>query len=241
MTKKYTCKQRGAKGPSLTQTILKSHSGFSLIEILTALFVISMVLLLVPWSNESGFRNNLEATINDLERTVRFATNEAILKNSIVRLRINLEKEPPEYIVEFSTTPDFVLPKQEDESKMSLKELKAYQEKQKNISNQFQLVPEFVDTKREIPDSVTILGLATNDRPVIRTEGQLSLYFYPSGEKDSGILFLATDDEIASLDVLPFQDRTNVQYKRIPEEYTEDLFDVQLNLAKEVLDEWIKN
>lgn len=226
---------------SPTPTILNNHSGFSLIEILTALFVVSMVLLLVPWSNESGFRNNLEATINDLDRTVRFATNEAILKNAIVRLRINLEKDPPEYIVEATQTSDFVLPKAQDESKMSLKEIEQAKEKQKSLSNQFQLVPEFVDTKRAIPDSVTILGLATNDKPKIRTEGQLNLYFYPSGEKDSGILFLATEDEVASIDVLPFQDRTKIQYKRVPEEYNEELFDVQLNIAKEILDEWLKN
>lgn len=220
----------------------RNRSGFALIEILTALFLVSMILLAIPMAVNSSNREKLEEAIDTLDRAVRFATNESVLKNAMVRLRIDLEKSPVEYCVEVAPNGNLALPKDEDTSRMSIKELEREKEKQEKLNAKFSKVQEFKDTTKGFPENVTILGIAYTDNEKIKNEGNLNIYFYPSGERDGAIILMATEEEVAGLDVMPFQDRTNVRFEPLRETNNEDeLYDAQMSIAKEMVDKWIKD
>lgn len=217
-----------------------SQTGFALIEILTALFLVSIVLLGIPMAVNTSDRSKLEDAIDSLDRAVRFATNEAVLKNSMVRLRLDLEKNPVEYFVEVAPNGGFVLPKEKDTSKLSLKELEREKEKREKLDSKFNKVEEFKDTVRDLDENVSVIGLANSEDTKIKNEGNLNIYFYPTGERDSALILLATREEVASIDILPFQDRTNVNFEPLKNaDELDDPYEEQLSLAKEMVDKWI--
>ena len=78
-----------------------NQNGFSIIEILIALVLISLTFTMVDFGGGDD-RKKLEAAIEDISRAVGFAKNEAILKNKISRLKFDLSKNPATYTVEVS-------------------------------------------------------------------------------------------------------------------------------------------
>ena len=105
--------------------IIKSNKlgdkGFTIVEILIALSLVGLVFTLVI--NTSGTqRQDLENSISKIERAVRFATNESILRNSIVRISIDLDASPQTYVIEYGQGADFVLPQSVDLSDLSISE-----------------------------------------------------------------------------------------------------------------------
>jgi prepilin-type N-terminal cleavage/methylation domain-containing protein len=115
-----------------TQKIFNSSQGqrgFSLIEILVALILASLVFLAVPSGDDTQKHRDLQSAVSDLERSVRFASNESILRNTVVRLRISLDKQPIEYNVEYGPPGNMPLPDMPEKTSKSLEEDKADQAK----------------------------------------------------------------------------------------------------------------
>ncbi|MGK0367825.1 MAG: hypothetical protein ACI9QD_000964 [Thermoproteota archaeon] len=214
----------------------------TLIEILVGLSLVSMVLMLVPLGTDQTLRKHLDNSMGDISRAIRFANNESILRSTIVRLRFDLEKEPIEYYVEAgSNGSSFVLPKAVDTSKLSLKENEAEEKKHKKLNNQFQKVQEFQDISREIPEEVSIIGMGIPDKDKVQEEGQIIIYFYPSGERDAGLIFFATEEEVGSLEIKAFQERIEKNFKPLPINTGQDILQDQIKMAQLLLEDWLKN
>ena len=217
--------QKVAKAPMPTSATKTSnfklgHQGLTLVEILVALLLVSLMFTLIPSSDNARRHQDLQRAIDDLDRAARFASNEAILRNSIVRLRVDMEKEPMQYFVEFGPKGDLILPAAEPEKSLSLEEEKKKKEDQSKLDSQFNKVEEFAEISREFSVEVQFLGMATAWSKTLQKTGQASAYFYPTGEKDGALFFLGTQDELGVLEILPFQDKTNAVYVAFPR--TED-------------------
>lgn len=207
---------------------------------MVALVLIVLIFTLIPTGALNGQRAKLEEVIFDLQRAVRFSVNESILRNSIVRISIDLEKNPIEYSVEYGPSTSLVLPAAEDESKMSLRDRENQAKVFKNIDAQFNRVDEFQEEAKKLPDDVKIIGLASSYLNAIKIEGKLSIYFYPTGEKDNALIFLSTEEEFASLDIPPFEDQMNVEYSTYSDSDLVNLDDSQDNRMKDAFEKWIK-
>lgn len=217
------------------------HHGFSLVEIMVALTLIVMMFTLIPIGESDPARSQLEETIQDFDRAVRFSVNESILRNAVTRILISLNSDPIEYAVEYGPSGDLVLPTLQDQSRMSLLELEHQQKEIKKLGAQFVRVEEFSEKAKQLPPNVTVLGLASSYLKQIKKEGEIAIYFYPTGEKDSALIFLSTDQEMAWLDIPPFEDQTYVNYHTYTESELVNLEDSQDNKMKEVYDKWLKN
>lgn len=192
--------------------IINHDQGFSLIEILVALLLAALIFTALPSSEDSRRHRDLQNAINDLDRAVRFASNESVLRNALVRLNVNLEKLPIEYSVEYGPRENMILPSMQDTSKLSLEEAEKEKKKASSIDSQFTLVDEFQDITREFSPEVEVLGVATSFQKSLIRDARASIYFYPTGERDGALFFLGTQDELAFLEVLPFQEKTNAEY-----------------------------
>lgn len=224
-----------------TSNPISNQRGFSLIEILVALTLAALVLLALPTGDTTAKHRDLQTAVSDVERAMRFASNESVLRNTIVRLRISLEKEPIEYNVEYGPPGNMPLPDMPEKTSKSLDEEKADQEKVANLNKQFTKVEEFDEIKHEISEDVKINGVATSFQKKILSEGEATLYFYPTGEKDAALIFFSTDEEVAWLEVQPFLSETKSVFEPIKTESVAKLEDIIQTRMDEVYKEWISN
>ena len=86
--------------PTSTQTkfnFLKSQQGFTILEIMVALALMGIIVLAIPTNFTQSDYNVLEEDVDNLDRAVRMAQNEAVLRNVITRIKIDLDKMPMEF------------------------------------------------------------------------------------------------------------------------------------------------
>lgn len=222
-----------------TSKLLRNDQGFSLIEILVALVLAAMIFLAIPSSDNVQKHRDLKSAVDDLDRSVRFAGNEAVLRNSVVRLRLSLDKTPIEYTVEYGPAGNLPLPDMPEKASKSLEEEKAEKERTAALDRQFTKVEEFEDIKHDISEDVTILGMASTSQKKLMKDGEATLYFYPTGEKDGGLIIFSTTDEIAYLEIAPFLSETNSVFEPLQTSGVAKLEDILQTKMDEVYKAWL--
>ncbi len=193
--------------PQKISKLFNNHRGFSLIEILVALVLAAMVFLAVPSGDSAQKHRELRTAVDDINRATRFAGNEAVLRNTVVRLRISLDKSPIEYTVEFGPAGNLPLPDMAanaTKTNLSLSEAKEEKDRGANLDKQFNKVDEFEEIKHDIHPDVTVIGIASSSQKKLMTSGEANIYFYPTGEKDAALIFFSTIEEFAYLEIEPF-------------------------------------
>jgi len=186
---------------------VKGHEGFTLIEILVALFLVALVL--TAFNMSGGMfspRQKLEESIDIIKRSVRFSSDEAILKNKIIRVLLKTNKEPNTLTVEYANDNDFILPSKLFDEQTTIdgytpEEINA---KKKKIENLFSKVREFQEDPIEFSDQVRIIGVGSTLTNNLQLFSKSNLFFYPSGEKDGALIIMANAEEIATLSIEPF-------------------------------------
>jgi prepilin-type N-terminal cleavage/methylation domain-containing protein len=226
---------------AISRSKLNGDQGFSLIEILVALLLAALIFIAIPSSEDSKRHRDLQTAVDDIDRTIRFAASEAALRNTVVRLVINMEKMPIEYSVEYGPADNFILPVVEDFSKLSIKEQVKEKKRIAQLDGQFTKVEEFQDITREFSPEVELLGVATTFQKDLIRDQIAAIYFYPTGEKDGALFFFGTQDEVATLEVLPFHEKTFAQFFPAipPPEMTKDE-DIRENMMIQMAQEWFK-
>ncbi len=223
---------------------MKGHSqkGFSLIEILVAMALVSIILLIAVGTDFSD-RKSLDQILDKYERVIRFSSDEAILKNNFVRMNLNIDKDDGQHLsLEYSDDKNFVidleLARRESSESDSDKELREEKEKEQNSS--FSNVPEFEAEDFELPGNVVLLGSGSELTENFITSGKTQIYFYPNGQKDASIIIFATSDELATLEIEPFRRVINRRYIKIPEDFNGEFEEYIIEKANEIFSEWAK-
>lgn len=210
-----------------------------------ALFLVGLVLTTFTFSsNLFSPHEKLVETLDNFERAVRFSQDESVLRNRIVRLLIkfgNGEDGEQTFTVEYGPDADFVLPAQflteSDEAELLSPEELA--KKRKEIDKAFSKVEEFQEEPEEISDQVRVVGVGSSLTNSLELADGANLFFYPSGEKDAGIIIVANDEEIATLEIEPFTMDFKRTFYKI-EGDNGDLLEFQLQQAKARYEDWLK-
>ncbi|WP_127717307.1 Tfp pilus assembly protein FimT/FimU [Halobacteriovorax sp. HLS] len=223
----------------MNKTITSNDRGFTLIEMLVALLLVTIVLTVVTGTSFST-RRNLDEALNDIERGIRFSADEAALRNAMIRINFNLDEDPQKWSVEFGPDGNFVLPASKKTLVQSREEEDEEKSKKKALDKKFSSVKEFEDGQKDIPPGVRIIGIGTTLNQAMVLNGENALYIYPTGEKDSAIIVVATDDELASITVSPFTIDLKRKYYSIDLESEGDITDKQVEMAEEIYQEWLK-
>jgi hypothetical protein len=184
----------------------------------------------------------LEETLDNIDRAIRFASDEAAIRNTIIRINFDLDKDPQEFRVEFSQDSNFILSKKVAElgQASSISEMEEEERVLKKVNQQFSAVEEFSDSAMEIPDQIRIQGIGSSLTRSFIQSGQAAIYFYPTGEKDQSLIILSTDIEIATLSTEVFGTDTDEEYINIEEEQFVDLEDFLAEKSKNIFEDWIK-
>lgn len=177
--------------------------------------------------------------MSKITRAVRFSQNESILRNTIIRLKINISgEERQSYSVDFGPSETLPLPEIRDPEKLSLKERERQNKVISNLDNQFTLLPELEGEDLNFSERIIIQGVGASDKDYIQTEGSFSLYFYPTGEKDSAMIFLSSYDEIGTVSIQNYSPEPDIAFH-----FLRDANDVNLieRSIKEYYEKWRKN
>lgn len=219
---------------------IKDRDGFTLIEILVTLFLMTMVLVLVATVSENP-RQEVDSFLNDLERAIRFSGDEAALRNTIVRIRFVLDKRPQEYTVEYGPDDSFVIPTSElnEANILSLSEQANREKETQELDRNFNRVPEFKEMNRKIPESIRILGVGSSLQKRLTTDFQASIYIYPSGERDDAVVIIGSPHEVVFLAITPFTAEFEREYFSIPSE-GDGPGQEQVEKAEEIFKNWQK-
>lgn len=218
---------------------LTESSGFSLIEILIVLFLVSIVLSLATSFNFTD-RQAIEEELNLLERSIRFGIDDSAIKNVMYRIHFNLDDSPQSYSLEYGPDDNFILPppllvKLEQ---LNLKERAVFEKEVEKINKQFTRVKELNDGKHKLEEEVRIIGIGLPHYPELFTEFHASLYIYPTGEKDNGLIILANDQEVIGISIDPFSREIERFYKTTQLQGGEEVADRQLEDAYEMFNSW---
>lgn len=151
-------------------------------------------------------RQKLEESLDTLERAVRFSSDEAILKNRIIRVLLKANNDPNTLTVEYANDNDFILPSKLFDEQASLDGLdeKEIAAQKKKVEKQFSKVREFQEDPIEFSEQVHIIGVGSTLTNHLQLFNESNLFFYPSGEKDGALIILANAEEIATLSIEPF-------------------------------------
>ena len=217
------------------------NQGFTLIEILVALVLIALVLG-ISVSSPFSSRKDLDNEVTSIERALGFMSDEAALKNAVIRLHFILDKDPQEYAIEYGPSDSFIMPpKSEFETKVETKEEEEKKKKElKSLNLKFNKVSEYQDKNSELPSSIKIVGVATPQSDKLQTGSEVSIYAFPTGEKDQALILIASDEDIISLKISPFTSKIDREVFSLGKTTEKDLADIQQAKAKEIFEKWQK-
>ena len=186
---------------------------------------------------------DLDEETNNLERAVRFMSDEAALRNSVVRLHFMLDKAPQEYAIEYGPSDSFILPPvNEFETKTVSKEEEEKAAKlTKEINLKFNKIQEFQESNTEVSENVKILGIGNASSEKFISTGDVSIYSFPTGEKDEALILLANEDKVISLKVSPFNSKVERKSHQIERVGSREINDLLEEKAKEIFETWLKD
>lgn len=222
------------------------QSGFSLIEILVALFLVTIVITTFTVS-DSAFsnRSRLDQALDNLERAARFSKDEAVLRNAIVRILINLDEDPQTFTVQFTTNKDFLLTEEMlsiGEEGLGLSEQEEEEKEINDLNKQFSDVEEFTEEPFELPINIKILAVGNALTKNFQLGGQASLFVYPTGERDSSVIYLMSDDEMAYVELPKFTNQFERSYRQLDNPQTlEEDEEEYIKMAQDHFGRWLKD
>ena len=82
--------------------------------------------------------------------------------------------------------------------------------------------------------------MATPQSEKLQTGGEVSIYSFPTGEKDEALVILGSDEDIISIKVNPFSIKLEHQAYPLGKTSEKDLVEKQQSKAKEIFEKWQK-
>lgn len=112
--------------------------------------------------------------------------------------------------------------------------------KLESFDKNFNPIQDFSEKVLEVPDDVFLLGAASNLNPQLATESSLAIYSYPSGERDSAIIMLGTDEEIVAITTQGYTADVKMDFFSLRQDTQTDVDTQRQSKTKELHELWLK-
>lgn len=206
----------------MPQTSLKSTRGFSLIEIMFALAIVSVVLALAIPRLQTGMRVELRSSSRKISSTIHYAYNEAITKNRYFRMMFSMDPTRPDsFWLEVSDRPFFVRTVEQEEDLR--RRLTYLSEKDRKLFEQSQAVFERVTEHEKsdvlLPKGVRFRNIFVAHQKEPLDTGTAVLNFFPNGQTEFAFINLEDEEGNAfSIVVSPLTGKTMLRQEWIENE-----------------------
>ena len=218
-----------------------NHLGFTLIEILIALALMSLVFSFALNYNFTS-RQALEAEAKKVERAINYSGDESSLRNKIIRIKFNLEDSPQKFAIEYGPDDTFVLPakKYPEKENLTERQIEEIEQELKALDKNFLPITDIDDNNLKIEENIQIIGIGIPEDQKIIFDFYPSVHFYPSGEKDAVLIFLASDEEVLALAVSPFMTNVDRIYRPLDINEYDELDDIKYNTMVSIFEEYMQ-
>lgn len=217
--------------------------GFSLVEIMVTLLIIAMIMVVIADNPFKSSRDLIKESINQLQRAIKVARDEATLTNKMTRLRFNVEKSPVEFIIESALDNEVYLLEEVDQNKLSQKDYEAYLKQKEELDSQFSPIEAEDLDEFKFNEGVDYLGVGLSDKKEVDRDNSVSIYFFPSGEKDAAIIFLGSEKEVGAFSINSFDNDFDLNYYSYQEEnpnLDREIKDIQESIVTKQFEMWKK-
>jgi len=186
-------------------------------EILAVISLISIIFYVGSSMLRSSSRDELEQVVNTIQRGVRFANDESVIRNFTVRLKIQMDKTPQELALEYSSESEILIddPNQEEDYSF-IEDKKSKEKRAQEINQSFLVNDDFKKNVEDIPESVVLMAAKTAEQDKLTFQQDFYIYFYPSGIRDQGIIFLGNMEEFVMISIDAVRDKIDVEYRKNP-------------------------
>jgi len=165
-----------------------SQAGFTLIEILIVLGIISLVMSIGLPAIQRVTYQQVNSTTRKFVGTVRTIRNDAILLNTVHRLAFDLDHRS--WWVERQKQ---LLPIGEAEAQnLPQKKKKEGEEPEVGPTGNFEYAPKYSSKAIALPPGVAMAGVL-KEQEGLRGEGVVYIHFFPNGFNDQAILYITRD------------------------------------------------
>lgn len=190
-------------------------------EILAVITLISLIFYVGATLMSNNSREELEKVVVSIQKGVRLANDESVIRNLTVRIKLAMDKVPQTLALEYTTQTELLLdnPNEEENSSYGglLSEQKEQQEKrQKEIDQSFLVNEDFKKNVGEIPESIVLFAAKTAGQDKVTFQKNFYFYFYPNGIRDKTEIYLASIDEFARIQIDAVRDKIDVEYRQNP-------------------------
>jgi general secretion pathway protein H len=165
----------------------RKSKGFTLIEVLIVVAIISFVMALALPSIQRVTFQRINSTTRKFVGLVRTIRNDSILLNTIYRLAIDFDHKT--YWVE--SQKDFQLLSPVVDTTPSSKKKKGAEPDP--AQSNFSYAEKYSKKPIPMPDGVVFEGMLKEREGVVRKEGIVYVNFFPNGFNDAAILYLMKD------------------------------------------------
>ncbi|MBF0312255.1 MAG: prepilin-type N-terminal cleavage/methylation domain-containing protein [Oligoflexia bacterium] len=224
---------------------VNNQQGLTLIEVMISLVIMGIVLYSINFSF-IGNRDKLNEVADNFERAIRFSAHEAVIRGAVVRLHFSLGLDPQEWSVEYGTDHDFVMPlfmmnnESSDATGGTLADEELREKVIKEINSSFQKIIDFQEENATLPDEMRVIAVSSNLQKNMIKDGDISIYSYPSGERDAGLIVIGLNREVLAIKIDPFTDHLSREYRLIDADKGDDELAEQDRITKEIFEHWIK-
>ena len=164
-----------------------TSKGFTLIEILITVALVSLVMFAAVVSLNGAFRVSFDNFSRKLAINLREARDRAYLNNRLVRLRVDLDKQ--QYVFE-EAPPNFLVPKSSDQS-LSQREK---EDKEKAEEGIFQILKQINKDAEKMPRGIKLVEIILPRQRDPFKEGTVDVFFYNNGSADGAVFHFEDDD-----------------------------------------------
>lgn len=221
---------------------LVSTSGLTLVEILAVVALLGILTTMgVQMLGKKDSKDLLSQTKEQMERVMNVASNEAMVRNRMVRLRFDLSKSPVSYQLAVSSSPELLPPSSstEDQNSFLSSEGQEAKRKEEEEFNGYFTDLAFQQLEDELEIDVKLAALAhAQDKSPGKTEGSADLFFFPTSERSQALLVFITLQETMTLEVQPVREELIDQYQLTPASINLDLPESYRDFSLKIIREW---
>ena len=208
-----------------TTTFATNRRGFTLLELLVVILIMTMAGTLLSISLSSIRWANLGTQSRRMKAMVRYLYEKSVLTNEVYSLTLDLDAGKYWGEVQHSTDPchQYLIANEEEKrsaDRVRYNEIergKIKDEQENPRQSGFARSRDLLLKETKLPEGLKFAGVLCEHFDGIVENGQVKIHFFPNGYVEHAFIYLAKGDDVYTIETLPLRGTADVVKERLEE------------------------